>query len=293
MITSLATGASFPAPATVTFDATASDPDGTIARVEWYRGTSHLETDLAPPYSLTWSNNTPDSYTFTAKAFDNTGAATISNAVTIQVTGSSPTVIKIMPMGDSITYGTLGTGGTIGGYRPTLWRLLEAAGFRIDFLGSNQSGYPFVSDPDNEGRPGWTTGAALILAQEFLLSTFNPDIVLLMLGTNDLLLDLPGAPERLGAIMDEIARQRPNAITIVAGIIPIRDMEAQVIAYNQAVVGQVIQRQAAGQRIRYFDMNPIVSVSELPDGVHPTDGAYTNMGNAWYQALVPVLFGPP
>jgi RHS repeat-associated protein len=90
-----ANNATFNAPATITLTATASDPDGTVAKVDFYNGQALLGTTTTSPYSFTWSNVPANSYTLTAKATDNLGAATVSSAATITV--CAPTVALTSP----------------------------------------------------------------------------------------------------------------------------------------------------------------------------------------------------
>jgi chitinase len=85
-ITSPTNNAAFAAPASVTINATAADADGTIAKVEFYNGTTLLNSDNAAPYSFTWASVAGGTYSLTAKAYDNLGAVTTSTAVTIVVT---------------------------------------------------------------------------------------------------------------------------------------------------------------------------------------------------------------
>jgi hypothetical protein len=68
----------FTAPATVPLTATASDPDGTIDRVEFYRNGLLVNTDNTPPYAYTMENLPAGSYTVQARAYDNAGASAIS-----------------------------------------------------------------------------------------------------------------------------------------------------------------------------------------------------------------------
>jgi len=88
-LTSPTAGASFSAPATVTLSANAADADGTVSSVAFYQGTTLLGTDTSAPYSFTWSNVAAGSYTLTAVATDNAGAATTSTVTAITVTGTS------------------------------------------------------------------------------------------------------------------------------------------------------------------------------------------------------------
>jgi len=84
-ITSPTDGTDFNAPATVTINATASDSDGTVSKVDFYQGSTLLGTDTTAPYSFTWNNVTDGNYILTAKATDDEGAATTSAAVNITV----------------------------------------------------------------------------------------------------------------------------------------------------------------------------------------------------------------
>jgi regulation of enolase protein 1 (concanavalin A-like superfamily) len=104
-ITSPASGASFTAPANITVTASASDPDGTIARVELYNGTTLLATDTASPYSFSWTNVAAGSYTLKAIAYDNTGASTTSATVNVTVTAASsaPTTVTFQKSADDAT----------------------------------------------------------------------------------------------------------------------------------------------------------------------------------------------
>ena len=84
-ITNPTNGAAFNTPATITLDATASDSDGTVSKVEFYSGAVLLNTDSTAPYSYTWNNVAAGTYSLTAKATDNQGATATSNATSIIV----------------------------------------------------------------------------------------------------------------------------------------------------------------------------------------------------------------
>ncbi len=85
-ITSPAGGASFIAPANITIDASASDTDGTVTRVDFYRGSTLIGSDTTSPYSVVWTGAAAGSYSLTAIAVDDDGATRTSAAVAITVT---------------------------------------------------------------------------------------------------------------------------------------------------------------------------------------------------------------
>jgi regulation of enolase protein 1 (concanavalin A-like superfamily) len=88
-LTSPSEGASFTRPATIYLAATASDPDGSIARVDLYQGSTLLKADYTNPYSFNWTDVPSGTYEFTAVAVDNEGARRTSAPVTVTVGSGS------------------------------------------------------------------------------------------------------------------------------------------------------------------------------------------------------------
>jgi Bacterial Ig domain/PLD-like domain len=98
-LTSPAGGATFTAGATIALAASASDSDGTVAKVDFYAGTTLLGTSTTAPYSLSWTSVPAGSYTLTAVATDNGGATTTSPAVAVSVTSAPPPPPPGLPTG--------------------------------------------------------------------------------------------------------------------------------------------------------------------------------------------------
>jgi len=84
-ISSPTKGVAFVAPATVTIDATTSDNDGTVVKVEFYNGTVKLGEKTTAPWSFTWKEIKEGSYVLTAAATDNSNSRTVSDPVTVVV----------------------------------------------------------------------------------------------------------------------------------------------------------------------------------------------------------------
>jgi len=95
-LTAPANSATYTAPASIILTATASDADGSIAKVEFYNGSTLLSTATTSPYSYTWSNVPGGAYSLTAKATDNGGASTTSAAVNVTVNGSTNNTGKVI-----------------------------------------------------------------------------------------------------------------------------------------------------------------------------------------------------
>jgi len=86
-ITSPANGTVFGWMATVTINATASDGDGTVSKVEFFRndGALKLGEDSTPPYSYAWRRAPSGTHALRARATDSAGAVTTSAPVSIRV----------------------------------------------------------------------------------------------------------------------------------------------------------------------------------------------------------------
>lgn len=108
-ITSPANNATFTAPANVTVAATASDPDGTVARVEFYRDGLLLGSDTSSPYSYAVQNLPAGTYALQARAFDNAGLGGNTDEVTITVTPSTGPAIIANPTSLTVNEGSTGT----------------------------------------------------------------------------------------------------------------------------------------------------------------------------------------
>jgi regulation of enolase protein 1 (concanavalin A-like superfamily) len=90
-LTAPANGTSYVAPATISMTATASDADGTVARVEFYSGTTLLGSDTSAPYAFSWAGVAAGSYAVRAVAYDNANATASSVTVTVTVTAGTST----------------------------------------------------------------------------------------------------------------------------------------------------------------------------------------------------------
>lgn len=78
----------------VTINATASDPDGTLAQVAFFVNGTLLQTDPTSPYSVSWTPSATGPYTLRAVATDNLGATAV-DSVTVTVIGNAPPVVVI------------------------------------------------------------------------------------------------------------------------------------------------------------------------------------------------------
>ncbi|MGH9941498.1 MAG: Ig-like domain-containing protein [Pyrinomonadaceae bacterium] len=95
-----ANGAVFTQGQQINLTASASDPDGTITKVEFYDGPTKIGEATSSPFILAWSGASAGQHSLKARATDNQGATAESTVATIQVTAqnSLPAVTLTSPV---------------------------------------------------------------------------------------------------------------------------------------------------------------------------------------------------
>lgn len=88
-------GSTVPAHGSVTLTASAGDADGTIARVDFFAGSTFIGTATSAPYTLTWTNVATGTYTLTAVATDERFASTTSSGIPITVASAPGTATLV------------------------------------------------------------------------------------------------------------------------------------------------------------------------------------------------------
>jgi Bacterial Ig domain len=80
--------------------ATATDSDGTVAKVQFFANGAPVGQALSAPYALTWTPGAVGSYALTAVATDNAGGTATSSSVNVSVTpGSGGTLTATLQRG--------------------------------------------------------------------------------------------------------------------------------------------------------------------------------------------------
>ena len=143
---------------------------------------------------------------------------------------------------------------------------------------------------DSQGRMGIS---ALFPAA---IGTYKPNIVLLMIGTNDVDTDVTDIPARLANLMNTILNADPKLLLVVAQIVPQQralpdTKNMQVEAFNAAIPALVQTRANAGKHVALVDMYrlfttvPNFSTLLLADRLHPTPEGFVLMADTWYAAI--------
>jgi acyl-CoA thioesterase I len=206
---------------------------------------------------------------------------------------SPTTVVKIMPLGDSITQGDA----QHASYRRTLWRLLQEGGFRTDFVGSQREGFgggpPNPDfDQDHEGHWGFRVDEILV-GLDGWAGAAQPDVVLVHLGTNDVLQgqSVPGTTAELESVIRRLQAVNSRVTVLVAQVIPSAAAPANSIEIlNAAIRGMAARTSTAQSLVIAVDhasgFDPSV---DTYDGIHPNERGEQKMAEAWFRGLRGIL----
>jgi beta-glucanase (GH16 family) len=94
-ITNIVNEAVYTTPASIAIQTNASDPNGSISKVDFYNGAYYIGTSTTSPYNYTWQTSTPGIYQLIAKATDNQNKTTSSKPVTVLVSAPGNTAPQI------------------------------------------------------------------------------------------------------------------------------------------------------------------------------------------------------
>jgi len=203
---------------------------------------------------------------------------------------------KIMPLGDSITRGYYVSVGH-NGYRKPLYLSLISGGYDCDFVGSQTDG---DADPNHEGHGGQVASwlnPRMNGPDEYWLPTYQPDIILYHIGTNDLVgSDIATYAQDANETLEKIYEFDPNTAVVLAKIILTRDDPARNTRtqnYNLLLENIAQDWADAGYSIIIVDMESALNYStDMGDPLHPNDAGYSKMAAVWYEALDNLIAAP-
>jgi lysophospholipase L1-like esterase len=201
---------------------------------------------------------------------------------------------KIMPLGDSITFGLIVADDDIlpeeetGGYRYYLWHMLHDANYETSFVGSLSAGSALTPpfDTAHEGHRGWNTYELADNTAAFL--TQNPaDTILLHAGTNDISVSAAG----INQILDQIGlyeQQSGQSIKVYVALIINERIPTPIITlFNENLKELVGIRIRNGDNLTLVDMAGRAGLTgaDYSDNAHPNENGYQKMAKVWFDAI--------
>lgn len=218
-------------------------------------------------------------------------------------------VVRIMPLGNSITEGSVGETPEESqriSYRYTLYSLLLEAGYDFNFTGHRWGGYGIFPDADHAGIPGTRDQYLVRLLQDGYderwdvqitpnnqpyLDVYTADIILLHIGTNDITHGEGPGPDSVSLILDEIDAWEEGTgnevIVLVARILNRKAYDLTTTQYNDSVVAMVAARNDSNIHIVDMENGAGIDyeVDLHDDGIHPNESGYAKMGQKWFEAI--------
>ncbi len=202
-------------------------------------------------------------------------------------------VLRILPLGDSITLGAQG------GYRNDLYTSLVADGLEVDMIGTQYDTSTEIDDKDHEGHPGFTIGNAREYVDGWLDTITVPNVVLIMLGTNDVAWWTTKTPsetkDALIEFVDHLLGRLPEETVLVVATIPPQssanvepinmDRAEMTVQYNSLAKTALAAHAAYGSRVFTADVNAVLTMSDLYDGIHPSREAHTKVAAVFYDVM--------
>jgi lysophospholipase L1-like esterase len=217
--------------------------------------------------------------------------------------------VKIMPLGDSITKGSVMTAEQAKHptYRYWLWNDLEKKGYDVDFVGSwKMPNFPNVSfDQDNEGHGGYTSDEILHGIPDdrwepgYLsdwVQLYDYDMVLLLIGTNDVLKGVPTnqTSVNIAKIITVLRQKNPKVTIFLATLPPATYYRQSLIDLNQEIVRIAERSTTSESRVilvdQYYGYDGVKD-NQPPEYVHPTESGEKKIAKNWYDAITPYLSG--
>jgi hypothetical protein len=197
---------------------------------------------------------------------------------------------RISPLGDSITEGMGWNYPTGGGYRSKLFHLVLADGKNVTFVGTRSNGPETVDGKPFPKNHEGTSGITIQDLQKNVVdkgaltgAAVKPHIILLHIGTNNLSGGTAsGNINLLSSLIDSVTKNCPDALLVVAKIIPMNGSEK---GFNDLIPALVDTKAKAGAHIIMVDQSAGFTSSDIADGVHPNEGGYTKMATVWYRAI--------
>jgi lysophospholipase L1-like esterase len=213
--------------------------------------------------------------------------------------------IKVLPLGDSITRGGDLSSSPYPSYRFYLYQSLTASGYSVDLVGSTSSSFSqFSFDQQHDGHSGYTTGKMVGTSSSSPLKTWlskiqPPDIVLLHVGTNDVIQQVPLETRKanIKKIVALLREKNPKVRILIAQIIPtgdtFRNVNSGLISFNQALPGLAAELSTSASPVSVVDQYSGYdgTADNQGDGIHPKTPGEKKIADRWHAALKPILSG--
>jgi lysophospholipase L1-like esterase len=219
--------------------------------------------------------------------------------------------VTIWTVGDSLTSGFTAAGA----YRTSLYSALTQTGESVNLVGSStndaSAALTAAGQTRHDGHSGWfiaDTASSSIdngkgiyeNVQSWHSSIPSPEVILLMIGTNDLNRNNSAttASNRFALLLSRLEGLNPAA-RIIVGSVPkasetnsykdasVTNLNASINSYNSAISSVVSAHANGGKNVEFLDVNAAMTLADLgSDGLHFTQAGYDKLGGLWANAVL-------
>jgi hypothetical protein len=225
------------------------------------------------------------------------------------INGFSQSPLKILPLGNSITYddyeGDLRMPGDRIAYRYKLYQLLNQAEYDFQYTGNRMAGWNYFGNFEDSRNAGWPGILSEDLADIIetgswvtsgpYLYYYPADIILLHIGTNDVLALNYGVSHvnRLLDAVDDYETSSGNPVLVLLAKIISREdypcgTHPGTTTFNNNLVTMANNRISAGDNIIIVDMECNAGIdyyNDMFDWLHPNQTGYDKMGQKWFDVI--------
>lgn len=229
---------------------------------------------------------------------------------------AEPGVLRILPMGDSITAGYTDNPKWKHpfefGYRSHLYELLSDAGYSFEFVGESEEPWDGrYGTPTNQPSPdlralgmdkhrgygGWSIHSVHKNVHQWIDGD-RPDIILLLIGINGIRTD---SPKQLDALVASIFEADESLSLIVAQISPRSSFKPELYRYNAYIRESLLPKyKELGFDISTVDLyQHFLADKNDPESIdpkrfsnrinHPTNAYYKEMAQSWFDGIKRLL----
>ncbi|QRM87856.1 hypothetical protein FG167_01005 [Lacinutrix sp. WUR7] len=205
--------------------------------------------------------------------------------------------ITIMPLGDSRVEGAASNSVS---YRYDLWKKLISNQWNIDYVGTqkDKTSYPLLLgkhfDSDHEGIGGFESKDVLENIPDILEDLGTPDVVLLGIGGNDLIREIPleQVIENINQTIDILQNSNANITIFLEQIAPGKTnimTPASTIVYNSFIENLAtiaMEQTNDSSKVILVNMSTNWTDSYMADNLHYNELGAKEIADRYFEAIV-------
>lgn len=156
-----------------------------------------------------------------------------------KTTGTTARPLRVLLTGDSMTRGDEHTPGGARSFRGRLYLMLTAAGYNVDFLGSQNEPPEVGGDPNHDAwggawiGPGGSSHNIYDRMDRVLSKEVDPDLIVMALGWNSAVYEPALAADKYEGLVAKVGQLKPDAQLLLGTMSPRQGQTQTTTAANE------------------------------------------------------------